>query len=153
MSNKSAALIHGLWWIFAEAAPALDLFETSIITIGRFNGRVIYQIDDTDIIVTIVITFVGSSSSSSWAPLAIELGNALDFVQKGSVRNLDSFSLPLGLDEYLEVRLGCLKKTLDGVFVFIADVGEDFERACEVVVVLAESGRDGDAGDARKMIL
>lgn len=32
MSNKSAALIHGFGWIFAEAAPALDLFETGIIT-------------------------------------------------------------------------------------------------------------------------
>lgn len=117
MSNKSAALIHGFGWIFAEAAPALDLFETGIITINRLNGRVIYQIDDTDIV--IVITF--GSSSSSWAPLAIELGNTLDFVQKRSVRNLDPFGLPLGLDEYLEVRLGCLK-TLDGGRVFIADV-------------------------------
>ena len=136
MSNKSAALIHGLGRVFAEAAPTLNLFKTGIITINQLNGRVIYQIDDTDIIV-IVITF-GGSSSSSWALLAIELGNTLDFVQKRSVRNLDPFGLPLGLDEYLEVRLGCLK-TLDGGRVFIADVGEDFERTCELVIVLAES--------------
>ena len=134
MSNKSAALIHGFGWIFAEAATALNLFKTGILTTNRLNGRIIYQIDDTDIV--IIITFGGGSSS--WALLSIELGNTLDFVQKRSVRNLDPFGLPLGLDEYLEVRLICLK-ALDGGRVFIADVGEDFERTCELVIVLAES--------------